>query len=81
MKSKFSKTLAALVVSAGLIFGGGASMATAATAGLYQPTLNNCQYVTVKPKLSGPICWNVFGAFAKLPDGCYPTKVWKCYQV
>jgi phosphate/sulfate permease len=81
MKSKFAKTMAALVVSAGLIFGGGASMATAATAGLYQPTLNNCQYVTVKPRLSGPICWNVFGGFAKLPDGCYPTKVWKCYQV
>jgi phosphate/sulfate permease len=81
MKNKFVKTMAALVVSAGLIFGGGASMATAATAGISQPNLNNCQYVTVPPRLSGVACWNVFGGFAKLPAGCYPTKVWKCYQV
>jgi hypothetical protein len=76
--NKFTRAFAVTVVAIGLVAGPTAA-ANAAT--VSQPNLNNCQYVTVKPKLSGPICWNVFGLYASLPAGCYPTKVWKCYQV
>jgi hypothetical protein len=78
---KLSSLAATLFVAAGLVLGGGMT-ATAATAGsISQPDMNRCQYVTVPPKASGPMCWNLFGGFAKLPDACYATKVWKCYQV
>jgi hypothetical protein len=78
-KRSFGTLVAAGFVAVGLLFTPQA--AQAATAGISQPTLNNCQYVTVPPRLSGVACWNVFGGFAKLPAGCYPTRVWKCYQV
>jgi hypothetical protein len=76
---KTASRLAGLVLALGVLMAPTAA-ANAAT-GISQPTMNRCQYVTVPPKASGPMCWNLFGGFAKLPDACYATKVWKCYQV